>query len=67
MLYFSQCFPWTGGCTQYALRSKALGGDLTRYTCFQVPTPMTVFDASSSLSIDWNPTMPTDDKLIFDT
>eukprot|EP01038_Epipyxis_sp_PR26KG_P017279 gene17279-23826_t len=36
MLWFcGQFIPVTCGCTQYALRKKVLGGDMSKYTCFQ--------------------------------
>lgn len=33
--FFGQFFPCTMGCTQYMLRKKVLGGDMTKYRCFQ--------------------------------
>ena len=33
--YFRQFIPLTCTCTQYALRVKALEGDMTKYSCFQ--------------------------------
>ena len=35
-LFIRQFCPLTCVCTQYSLRMKALGGDITRYSCFQV-------------------------------
>lgn len=36
VIYIRQFCPLTCVCTQYSLRMKALGGDITRYSCFQV-------------------------------
>eukprot|EP01031_Cornospumella_fuschlensis_P031791 gene31791-38430_t len=33
--FLGQCIPVTCACTQYALRRKVLGGDMTKYSCFQ--------------------------------
>ena len=40
---FRQFFPYTCACTQYALRYKALDGDMTRYSCFQVAIMRMIF------------------------
>ena len=48
---FSQFLPYTCVCTQYALRYKALDGDMTRYSCFQVAIIWTIFAKHDFFSV----------------